>query len=281
MSKRNKSRSRTQAAQPPAPLSQTPPPSLSGSLLRRNWNGIAAIVAIVVSILAAAFTYRQTELTEKAYGRQTGRITANVVAVDYTPKHDAFPTEVLKTLPGEPPEAKPVVIIDTPDRFLDLPFTLTVKNLGEEPVDAIRVEVRAVWDRRVDQALTKTRHFEARDIGLKQVSGFDYSLSQKLVQGHSATVALSRGLLEQMIEVQPSSYPGDLAFGAFEVTAYGRLVGATTFDRGTPMNYVRFAYYWRISGFDKSACEKVVAKMQDAPVVNFDPKNFQKAMLGQ
>ena len=128
-----------------------------------------------------------------------------------------------------------------------------------------------MWDRRTDQAVQGRVYFNPNDVGLKQVSHAEYVLTKKLEKGETVSVNITRLILEQMIEVQPPVYPGDMAYALFEVSTFGRLVGSTTFDTASDMKYIRIpTLYWKISGFDKERCRKIIAEKQESPVINYD-----------
>lgn len=251
----------------------------------RNWEGCAAILALVVSGASALFAYqqgvqaaRQTELAELAYKRQTGRIKAEFTASGFTPNYKTLPKELWRKLPGDGAEGDEWLVVADLETFLGIPFTITGKNFGDEPVDCVRVEVRTVWDRAAEQRTTGRRSFDASEIGLKQVSSAEYPLTQKICKGDTVTVALTRLLLEQMMDSQPTQDAGRTAYGMFEVTVFGRLVGATTFDTAIDKKYIHLPIHWVISGFDKVACQKRIAQMQETPVINYDEEKALKAL---
>jgi hypothetical protein len=269
---------RRQHLQPPKVGQQvTSPLAPKASWFKEHWEGVVALlglaialIGLVVSILSAAFTSQQAQIANKTYDRQSGRIQADLKLTDFYPKQGEAPARFRKRLPGAGADDPPVLLFEDLEALQSAGFMITAKNMGAEPIDAVRIEVETVWDRRGDQAVQNAKVFETEDIGLKRVSSVEHVLSAKLFQNDTVAVSVTRPLLEQMMEVQPPHYPGDLAFGWFQVSVFGKLVGASTFDASPDRQYVRWRYYWKISAFDRDRCRKLASEMQANPVINYD-----------
>jgi hypothetical protein len=229
-----------------------------------------ASVSAVAAIFAAFFALNQAQTAKEANDRQSGRVVAKLQIVGVHPKAGEFP-ELLEPFLKQMPETKSYCVRE-PGQLLFLNPRIIVKNIGEEPIDSIRVETKFVWglidaiDKPVDQTRIKDPFV------LRQAERDTYDLSRKFKKGEMLVMPFAKGLLGQMIQAQNPAKGEWKHSGRFEVRCFARMVGSTSFDGGDTDEFAQVTFWWYPNGFPEDKVKAMIEKMQPEAVPYTDGK---------
>jgi hypothetical protein len=145
---------------------------------------------------------------------------------------------------------------------------IAVKNIGDEPVEAMRVEVRFVKGQILLFKGKDNPSLEINHRVLKQNATDDYVLSGKLMKGDEAAVSTIRGLAEQILDSQDPGHLDKPQKALFEITCYGRLVGGTGFDEAEPQKGIYMWLAWEPPGFPPEETRKRIGEIKRNPIIN-------------
>ena len=151
------------------------------------------------------------------------------------------------------------VALTCPDDLKKFNPRMFVKNTGEEPIDAIRIEgkVRLVGARLNDELLK--REFASQvSWWHDRVESRDFQLGRKLSPGDTASVPLARSFAGLFAHLQLKTPSPAEHIGVFELFCSGRLVGATAFDPATRGTGISIRLIWTPSGFTPEACRALI-----------------------
>lgn len=265
----------TGAALPAIPLSEvwmatfTVPPLPSWRQRVAAWfrdsSNVLALVALLISILAACFTYWQSSVAQKALDRASGKVNAKLELVGMTPKMEDIPPALIEKFAEQGNIGG--ITLRSLDDLIALNPTVILKNVGDEPVETLRVETRFVTGAIDTIGLPAEKQREKTPWVLKQLEQEDYPLSQKLENNQTAKIPFMRGLLGQMMQAQSEGQRDRKHLGKFEIRCYGKIVGGPTFDAAEAKEPLVLSFIWIPNGFPKEKCKEVIEGMKPAVLI--------------
>jgi hypothetical protein len=226
-----------------------------------QWAGILVSVIVGVGSLVVAwqakeFSRAQAEAAKEANARTSGRTPAKMVLEASLPDSASLPDEVRKPIFGT---KLTTFYADTPEKLISLNHRIVLRNVGEEPIEAIKVTV--AYD----------RGFTAKDmfnlIGgdgtndpviTEQLHKEEVVLDQKLSNNEVAIIPLTKGLLHQMLQGQRGQTPDAERYGEFVVKSYARIAGSSSFDGLVDEKYLRVRLLWMPKGFAEEKVGKMI-----------------------
>lgn len=260
---RNKPKPAAQLPTPPVPA-PAPPPAQADTDNRQNSRinaaGLVALLSLVVSVASAYYSYSSAEAARRsaaeaaeanrialaAQDRAAGKVEARFEFVDqkrdpsldkpFTRKKDGFDQQVFR--------------IESVDELLLWSPQVHIRNTGTETIDALKVEIGyltggayGVGVRQIDPPPVVYN-----DAVSHEVTGFG-----KLMPGQTARIGVAPLLLAQISRLKWDDYADKDHIGVLTAHVYGRLVGATSYDRNEDRQPVVFTFHWRPAGFKPDA----------------------------
>jgi hypothetical protein len=232
-----------------------------------QWAGIIVSILVGVGSLFVAWQAKeisreQADAAKEANARASGRIPAKVILEASLPDSTSLPKELRKPIFGT---ELTTFYADNPEKMIALNHRIVLRNVGDEPIEAIRITVA------YDRGFTAKDMFNliGRDgpndpIITEQLHKEEVTLDQKLTKNEVVIVPLTKGLLHQMLQGQRGQTPDAERYGEFVVKSYGRIVGSSSYDGLLDEKYLRVRLLWMPKGF----AEERVAKM----VESFKPR---------
>lgn len=226
-----------------------------------QWWGIIAnlvlgVCSLVVAFRAMEYTRQQADAAREQNARASGRIPARLVLEASLPDSDTLPPALRRPIFGT---EFTTFHCDTPDKLVQLNHRIVLRNVGDEPVEAVRVTV--AYDRGFGEAdkfrVVGTEGGNA-PILTEQVHREEHTLDQKINKNEVVVIPLTRGLLHQMLQGQRGQLPDSDRYGEFVVRCYGRIVGGTSFDGLADEKYLRIRLLWLPKGFPEERVAKTV-----------------------
>lgn len=249
----------TQANSPPEPPAATVWTlgdwvGLVGGLI-----GIASLVISVLSWHEARQSRKVAEdsfaVSQKSYDRAAGKIAAKIVIKEALPTYKDVP-ERLKPK-SQIADLLGTIRVGSLSDLRQLDPRAVLHNAGDEIVDAIRIETKAPLVSFHYPENPKERQFAAlRPWVLKPPDRDEPPLTRNLRKGDEIAVTLARPLVSQLLAAQANAPPGKDCIGRFEVRAFGRVVGATSFDGDESTATLVLGFIWDPKGFPEDECKR-------------------------
>jgi hypothetical protein len=216
----------------------------------RNWTTIltvlGTVVSIVVSAVAIVVSYWAFDVSERAEGRASGKIKAKFEDLGI------FPTErkyVPDGIEMEFLDGIHVFSIKNLRDFMEWAPSIKVKNTGEYPIDSLHVDVLYEQGGMAGEGV---KQIEPKPVLGTGISSLEPPLFGKLDKGKFAVLSIQKQLLEQMLKATlGEQFKDKRHFGVFEVRAFCRIVGATSYDRPDRPDFPRFGLVWTPSHLEE------------------------------
>jgi hypothetical protein len=227
-------------------MSTTSEPS-DTSTKRVAWAGL------IVAVVALAVAGWQGCVAQRTYDRAAGKVLAKVSIEGVEPSPDEMGPEYKAKGMNGMVEA---IRFNTLERLMAMHPAIVVKNTGDEPIRAVRVETRFVFGM-IDYTDEPAKaRGDPSPWAVKQFEQENHELSRSLQPGQYAHVPITRGLLKQMIQAQDPKRIEKVHYGRFDVSCYGSLVGMGTFDQSDQNTPMTLSFSWLPSGFPDAKTRK-------------------------
>ena len=230
-------------------------------------SNVLSLVAFVISICAAVFTFWQSSVAQQTYNLSTGKIRAQVAQEGMIPSMEEVPPKFI----GKLSETSDLggIFMQSIDDLIVLNPKLRVKNSGDERIESIRVETRFVSGVINTIGLPADKQNTKSPWSLKEVEVEEYPISQHFKRGQTANLSFVRGILAQLAQSQNEQLKEQRHLGKFEIRCYGKLVGSPTYDpaSGEPIS---LSFIWLPTGFPKEKCKEIIDGMKPAVFIDED-----------
>jgi|GEM_PF-6361763 len=258
---------------PPTPSSATQPPSSPPTSSDKNppapvskWTKLTAFIAVlalVVSCLSYRVSDRQAALNQFAQDRASGKIRAHFAFVQMKTTDPALEKLLTKKEVGTD---KDILRLDSVDDMLRWGPRVSIKNTGEEIIDALRADVTYIRGRAYGFGV---KQIEPHPITLSEPSSAENASFGKLLPQQHAVIFLDSLLLDQMALAQAEFYPDKDREGVFRIEVYCRIVGVTSYDSMEPRKAMQFIFHWRPTVFaDEKKCEALLNRQLRVHIVD-------------
>lgn len=135
-----------------------------------------------------------------------------------------------------------------------------VKNVGDEPVDAIRVAAKVlVVGAKVNDEKAKSEMTALTSWWHDRTETVDYPLPRKLFKDEVASIPLFKPVLGQLMFIQLSQPQSGDHYGLFQFRYFGKLVGAQAYDPMPDGSETMMQFSWTPSTFTPDACKGHIA----------------------
>jgi hypothetical protein len=201
---------------------------------------------------------QQNYLTQYAQMRASGEITAEIEIASVV---QAGIKEFGKDKKAEPPKMDFKDI----DALLRLRPTVVLNNVGEEPIEAIRVVTNLFQIGLPTQPGDKAIFHPM----LREEERDDIMLPEQWLPGKSVGISLVKGILGQMVQIQ-SKEKHAKHFAWMQVRVSGKITNSTVFGRGGEGRVILCLVQWTPSGFPEGKAREVLSGYQSTAV--FGPR---------
>ncbi len=220
--------------------------------------GVAGVIGGIIAVLSWLEAKESREiaadaqkLSQESFDRSTGKCTAKLTVDSFSPTVDEIPEQFkFSSFFGTE-----VVRFESLDQLIGLNPCLTVRNAGDEVIEALRVETKFVYGIIDGRDLPPEKQFAPTPWVLKQVEREDHELGRELKPGERAAIPIARGLVSQMLEAQAADRARKDHYGMFEIRCYARMVGVSSFD-GADYPLVVMSFVWLPEGFTEDKCRE-------------------------
>jgi hypothetical protein len=234
--------------------------------------GLAGLVGAIAGILAWLEAKESRRISndalivsQKTYDRAAGKVKASFVVEKITMAAGEIPKEFIvhsRFSNGQQ------LRLTSLEQMRNLSPYITVRNIGEEPIDEIRLAVDLF-----------SHHLPANDDDLKRWDVLiplrihygdkeDIQLGRKLLPGHAATISLPRYLVPSMLKFQSNARGSNCNQGMFSVSCYAKILGTTAFDDAEKNGRTSFECEWEPKGFSEEKCKKFIADAATEPHIS-------------
>lgn len=206
-------------------------------VLLRNSNALS-LLALIVSVIAIYYSKRQADIgaeqariSQQSLDIATGKRTAKLEYASFTPAFSGYPKSDYFEVAGTKltfPFYRDAV------SFVTRPPAITVNNVGDEPIDAIKVEISFLGGMINDSASKfdvrkppKDWHKEVTPIILRKVHREEHVLVKQWLPRQSLRISLVKGVLDQITQVQSKSLASHHHMADLEIGISARLAGST------------------------------------------------------
>jgi hypothetical protein len=238
-----------------------PPQPAAGQKQRAS---VVAWLALIVAMTSGAGTIFNAITSRRNYDRAVGNIRAKLELVESLPGPRDVPPDLQKV---SPITGQNELTLGQVEDFLRVNPRVVVKNVGDEPIDGIRVETRAVFSFIDMVGQPEARQKAPVPWVLDEVAREDYLLGEKLMPGKVAEIRITKGLLSQMAQLQARDREDRLHYARFQVRCMAKLVGGTAYDGAKDQKAFSFRIVWLPKGFSDAKCKKILEEFKPAPYV--------------
>lgn len=284
----------------PSPINQPLPspsaPNSTGSTYKRwalaVWAHIGGI-AFVLSAVTLWYTHhqvqtnrdqldelkRQNDWTEYNSLRAAGAVTAQVEIAGIVASPKSVPKELIVNDRGAKDEKGKFVLrphFKDLDTLLRGKPVIVLNNVGEEPIEAIRIVTRLhTFEYEVlDRAVPKD------DFGsvIREEEREDFTLRQQWLPESSVRLSLVKGLLAQMMQIQNTGNENLVLKAILQVHVSAKISGGTIFGGNTDRQYIACRVSWLPSGFPTNRCREILDGYQSRVVFGkrYEPKQARQ-----
>jgi hypothetical protein len=220
-------------------------------------------VAIVISALALVLTglsfyYTKTQ-NDYTRERAAGRLPARLELVGSKPDANTLKPALRKSIFGS---EYTTMFFGTPTDVVNLNECVILRNVGDEPIEAIRVTVSYAGGFNEKDVFKVVGLDQPPIVTEQQVHKEDHILDQKMTKGEVALIPLTKGMLHQMLQAQKDRAKDVERFGVFRVRSSAKIVGASSFDGIYDDKELTLRLLWLPSGFDEEQCTKLIERFQ-------------------
>jgi hypothetical protein len=222
--------------------------------------GLAGLIGGIVSVLAwmearesRKIAAEAQVLSQRTYDRAAGKVTAKLAVEAVSPAYE----QISQRFKFRSPLGTDEVRVTSLEQLHSLSPRITVKNVGDEAIEGIRVETKLVLAAFPGAGPTPDKQWATISPWtlLKESEQEDFTPSKKLLPGQTTTVPFLRGLVAQMIQAQAIDHTPNDHYGRIEIKYYGRLVGATSYDEGVRGATILMKFVWAPEGFSDEKCK--------------------------
>lgn len=217
-----------------------------------KWSVGVAITAAVVALLSAVFSAQQANTAREQADRAAGRIVPRMEIVRMEPGPEKLRPAFQKVFPDSRQE---MAHFDDPEALAVVNPGITVKNVGGENIESVRVEVveRAVWQVAPDSSSRTVPGFKPFP---NKTHREDYALSEIFKPGDIAFLPITRPLFKAVLQASISGRDVDKCLGEFEMRCYSKATGSPVFVRAEKDEMVGLAFCWRSAKFTDGSCQR-------------------------
>jgi hypothetical protein len=223
------------------------------------WQPITVVISIIAIGIAGSsfyFTKSQNDYTRE---RAAGRLPARLELVGSRPDSNTLQPELRKRIFGSD---YTTMFFGAPTDVVNLNERVVLRNVGDEPIEAIRVTVSYVGGFNEKDAFKVVGLDQPPIVTEQQVHKEDHILDQKVNKGEFALIPLTKGMLHQMLQAQKGQAKGVERYGVFLVRCSAKIVGASSFDGTYDDKELTLRLLWLPSGFDEEQCTKIIERFQ-------------------
>jgi hypothetical protein len=155
------------------------------------------------------------------------------------------------------PIGQPTFILRSPDSIAKINPQIHMQNVGDEPIEAVKVETRLVMLTHKDK---DGKWWSARQDELQQFNQLEPLLVKKIQPNDINYVPFGRGIVSLLKDAPVRGREDQEHFAQIEVRLFGRLVQAAGFDEAQDPA-VQFLYYsWTPKDFREADCKAFLDK---------------------
>ena len=214
---------------------------------RVPWSHIMTAVACLFSGASAWFAYSSAQSAATAVNLASGKAKAQLTFVEDTTPDQKELERFWQKIDGF---GQLAFRIDGADDLARWNPSVRTKNVGDAPIDAIKIEVQygigASYGPGVHQIVP-------RPIIVNEPSTYEAISFGKLDPGQTARIYIAPLLAQQITRLDFREYSSKDQVGFFDVRVLGRLTGGASYDRMTDERPLIFRFHWRPDGFKGDA----------------------------
>jgi hypothetical protein len=193
----------------------------------------------------------QLRISQQTIDIATGKRTTRIECVDFFPKAKDFKPEDELTLGGK--DGFKYRFFRNANALVMLAPALFLNNDGQEPIDAVRVEVSFVGgalDRTAEEMKAAPADWHKRDTPVirRPAHQEEYTLPRLWQPGECLRLVILKGVLDQISQVGSKTFAGRLHRAELCVVVNGRIAGSGVFS-STPAFPLHFYVGWKPDGF--------------------------------
>ncbi|HYT88225.1 MAG TPA: hypothetical protein VEL76_05865, partial [Gemmataceae bacterium] len=223
---------------------------------------LVAWLALIVALASGVGTIFNAVTSRRNYDRVVGNIRAKLDLVESLPGPNDVPPALQKV---SPITGMNELTLGQVEDFLRLNPRVVVKNVGDEPIDGLRVETKSVFSFIDMIGQPEARQKAPTPWVLDEVAREDYLLGEKLMPGKIATINITKGLLAQMVQLQARDREDRPHYARFQIRCMAKLVGATAYDGVADQKAMSVRVVWLPKGFQEPSCKKLLAEFRPTP----------------
>jgi hypothetical protein len=213
-------------------------------------------ISLYVSVRSAEYGRQQAEAAREANARASGRLPARLVLEASVPDSDTLPRELRRPIFGT---GLTTFYADAPEKLVGLNYRVVLRNVGDEPVEAVRLTV--AYDRGFaerDRFQLVTADPLSGPVITEQLHREEHMLDQKVAKNEVIILPVTKGLLHQVLQGQRGQPPDAERYGEFVVRCYARAVGGAGFDGLADDKLLRVRLLWLPKGFNDEKVGKLI-----------------------
>ena len=202
-------------------------------------------------------------IARAAQDRASGKVQARFGFVENINRDPKKFKEFMRKKDGYDEE---VFRIESADELIRWAPNVRIKNVGTEPIDAIKTDVHYMTGNAYGVGV---RQIEPEPLVYNEKSSDEAATFGKLMPGKTARIDLSPLLLAQISRLKWQDYPDKDHYGIFNIRVLCRLVGASSYDRMEDDSPMPVHFHWRPAGF-KSDAKNVKELMEIKPAIKLE-----------
>jgi len=252
-----------------------PIPAKGGLWALLKSSQVPAIIAITISLGSVWYSKRQSDFAKEQAdaghaqaetARQTldiatGKRQAKIEQVDFFPKFGDYKNEDIGEF-GDKEGFKQPFFRTTNSMVLMAP-AIFFNNIGDEPIDAVRVEVSFVGgivDRTFDNKnlLNPPKEWYKNDtpVILRAAHTEETLLPRPWRPDESLRLVVLKGVIDQITQVQSKTTPDRLHLAELSIVVSARIAGSNIFSGTTPVPLL-YKVAWKPDGFPEDEVKRL------------------------
>jgi hypothetical protein len=263
----------------------------TGSSLQQGWRGRTLRwfkftwrnlggAAFILALLGLWYTHRQSQISaeqleelkrqnniaEYVQLRQTGAITPQIELAAAGPGPEHFGKHMRTNAFGVPdwPYYKDL------EAFISLPPKLAMNNIGDEPIEAIRLATTC-FHFELDGKEKKVIPRPTVVVPLREEEREEIALTEQWPTNSSIQVAAPRGVLAQMLQFSTVGDPDAVHKAMMQIQIAAKITGGPSFMKlSDERRYVWLIVSWTPRGFPQDKCREFLNSYQ--PRIRYGPK---------
>ncbi len=242
----------------------------SAARIKWTFGDYVGLIGGGIGIVSLAVSLVSLNISHRAYDRSTGKIGAGLEILALLP-HDDQVRPGFRTKTGF--GGMSAVVFQNLDDLLAFNPTVVVMNSCSEIVDELRVQTKFVGG--MINTIKSPPEVQRKKTPwvIEQAKEENYHLNAKLNPRQQARASITRGIVAQMVQAQPTDERINIEhLGMFEVRVFGHAVGAPeAFDAAKETG--SFSFVWIPAGFPEDRCKKLISTMQpDVEILEKGPQ---------